>query len=464
MTLYELIKENKGLNFIDPDTKKNNSISDFHNSLVIQDLKRLVFIYGNNQITSIEVFLNFLRSKCTISLLSRQVNNEFKENIEKEYQPYYIYDPSRNKIKGYELCDKNVRIKGLFKIKKASDYKIDENIKFLLSTSGTTGTPKFVKLSEENLIANTKSILDYIPIKEDDVVPLNIPFVFVYGLSILLTNCIKGGSIICTDKDVLKKEFWEDFNTYNCTSISGVPYVYEMLYRIGFFKKTHTSLRYLNQAGGALNLTLIKHISAYALENKIPFYVQYGQTEAGGRMSFLHPSNLPEKAGSIGKPISGGKFEIDIETSELIYSGNSIYGGYARNKAALSFFKKTNMLKTGDLAKKDKQGFFYITGRIKRIMKMFGNRLNLDEIELILKNNLEGQTFACVGLSDKYLSVMHMNAQLPDKAIRNILKEKLKLHPNSIKITCETIIPLTPSGKVNYEKIKEKLREQTQNS
>lgn len=106
-----------------------------------------------------------------------------------------------------------------------------------MSTSGTTGSPKFVKLSDENLVQNAYSILEFLPIKATDVTPLNVPVIFVYGLSIFTSNCIAGGKMICTNRDILQKEFWADFDKYECTSIGGVPYVYEMLNRIGFFKK-----------------------------------------------------------------------------------------------------------------------------------------------------------------------------------------------------------------------------------
>ncbi|MGY0038275.1 AMP-binding protein [Pedobacter sp. NJ-S-72] len=146
----------------------------------------------------------------------------------------------------------------MFKNQSEPDYPVHEELKLLLSTSGTTGSPKFVKLSEDNLVQNAYSILEFLPIKETDVTPLNVPIIFVYGLSIFTSNCIAGGKMICTNRDILQKTFWEDFEKYQCTSIGGVPYVYEMLNRIGFFKKEYPSLRYMTQTGGILNHTLVQ--------------------------------------------------------------------------------------------------------------------------------------------------------------------------------------------------------------
>ncbi|MEN7551491.1 AMP-binding protein [Rapidithrix thailandica] len=456
MKLYDLIQQNKKLRLIDSASKNVFTVGEFHESINIEEFPGLVFIYSNNKIGSIEVFLNFLRSPFTVSLLSAQLNTQFKQNLERLYQPYYIYDPSRTAIEGYEMYEASASI-GLFRKKIKPEYTLHKDIKVLLSTSGTTGTPKFVKLSDENLVNNALSILEYMPIENEDVVPLNVPIIFVYGLSVFTTNCIRGGTIVCTDKDVLQKEFWEDFKTFAYSTISGVPYVYEMLYRIGFFKKAHPSLRYMTQTGGILNEALIKIIVEYSEKHNTPFYAQYGQTEAAGRMAYLHPKDLLEKGASIGKPIKGGKFEIENETNELIYFGENVFGGYAQGLSDLSTFLKTNKLHTGDIARKEEDGYYYIIGRIKRIMKLFGTRLNLDEVELILKNALGGETFICTGIDDKYLSIMHLNKELPNASIEKVLREKLNLHASSLKIKQMDTVPLTHNGKINYQQIKAEL-------
>lgn len=453
MRLYDLIQQNKKLKFVDPDSGNSSSISDFHQSLKIEDFHGLIFVYSDNKINSIEVFLNFLQSQFTMSLLASQLNLQFKRSLEGVYQPFYIYDPTREDIEGYEKYSASLSI-SLFRRKVKPKYSIHKNIKLLLSTSGTTGTPKFVKLSDENLVKNAASILDYMPIKNNDVTPLNVPIVFVYGLSVLTTNCIKGGTIICTDKDILQKEFWKDFNTYKFSTLNGVPYVYEMLYRIGFFKKEHPSLRYMAQTGGILSAALIKVIAAYSEKNNTPFYAQYGQTEAAGRMAYLPPEDLLKKGSSIGFPIKNGKFEINKETQELIYYGENVFGGYANGKDDLCTFQKSNNLNTGDMARIDDYGYYYIIGRIKRIVKLFGTRLNLDEVELILKNNLGGETFICIGINDVCLLIVHLNSSLKDTLIEKVLKDKLNLHPSSLKIKYIKNVPKTPNGKIDYQHLK----------
>jgi acyl-coenzyme A synthetase/AMP-(fatty) acid ligase len=258
------------------------------------------------------------------------------------------------------------------------------------------------------------------------------------------------GAILCTNKDILQPDFWTDFTKYNCSTIGGVPYVYEMLQRIGFFKKDHPGLRYMTQTGGILNQALRQEIVRYISTYNKQFIAQYGQTEAAGRMAWLPQEQLLTKAASIGRPIKNGRFEIDAETSELIYYGPNVFGGYANNVADLSTWHETDKLYTGDVAREDEDGYYYITGRIKRIIKLFGSRLNLDEVELILKNALGGQTVVCTGINDKYLLVSHVNDQLEAETIKQILKEKLHIHPTSVQVKYLSTMPLTPNGKIDY--------------
>ncbi|HEX6430867.1 MAG TPA: AMP-binding protein [Niastella sp.] len=452
MSLYELIQKNQNLTFIDAQTGHSTPAKAFHQSLHIDNRQGLVFIYNDNLVGSVEVLLNFLNSRFTIVLLSAELHPSFKQNLEALYTPYYMYDPGRATIDGYNIEAASNSIQ-LFKRKTAVEYAIHPNIKMLLSTSGTTGSPKFVKLSDDNLVQNALSILDYMPIRSDDVVPLNVPIVFVYGLSIFTTNCMVAETIVCTDKDVLQAAFWTDFTKYNCSTIGGVPYVYEMLQRIGFFRKDHPSLRYMTQTGGILNQALRQEIVKYTTTYNKQFFAQYGQTEAAGRMAYLPQEDLLNKAASIGRPIKNGRFEIDPETSELIYYGPNVFGGYANSTADLNTWQETDKLYTGDVARQDDDGYYYITGRIKRIIKLFGTRLNLDEVELIVKNALGGQTVVCTGINDKHLLVSHVNDQLEETTIKQVLKETLHINPSVVQVRYIPTMPLTPNGKVDYSTI-----------
>ena len=241
-------------------------------------------LYIDNSIYSIITLWNFFKSPHAFALLSPRLDIEFKIQLEENYKPDYIYDLTRNKINSYHQISLTSDISLFYN--EFPKKNIHPEIKLMLSTSGTTGSPKFVKLSEKNVLRNALSIIDYLPINHEDSTPINLPIYYSYGLSILTSNSIAGGNIYCSNKDVLDKRFWSDFEKYKYSSLAGVPYLYEMLNRIGFTKNHYPSLRYLTQAGGKLNISFVEVFLEYAKRNEIKFFVMYGQTEATANVLF----------------------------------------------------------------------------------------------------------------------------------------------------------------------------------
>lgn len=445
ITLFQLASGNNALRYIDDAADRTYTLRELP-QLTLGGDRTLVFAYLDNSLRSIAAFWSLMNSKHCIAMLAPDLNNHFKEELEALYKPALLIDARRAELEGYRAETEN----GLtyFVREEFSPVDIHPEVKLLISTSGTTGSPKFVKLSEQNLVANALSICDYLPIQREDVTPLNLPIYYSYGLSILTSNSIKGGRIVCSNDDLLKKEFWEKFAGYGYTSFAGVPFVYEMLERIGFTKKDYPSLRYFTQAGGKLQDPLVRKYAEYAIARGVRFYVMYGQTEATARMSYLPPERTLEKIGSIGKPIKDGKFIIDEETSELCYKGPNVFGGYVTGPGELSTYERTGLLRTGDMAREE-DGFYYITGRLKRMAKIFGNRVNLDEVESILAKELQVQG-RCVGYQDKQLLIFVTDEQLDLKKLAQDIAAALTLHITSIKPVRVGEIPLTVNGKVNY--------------
>lgn len=448
--LIDLIKCNQHLKYIDAESREEFDIKTFTTNLWLKNQKKqLAFLYVDNSLLSVKIILNFLDSPHSFVLLSPSLNDTFKLDLENKYEPDFIFDVKRDSIEKYDSVS-FITTQTIFNRINKIDKQLDPKLKILLTTSGTTGSSKFVKLSEENLIANAKSIINYLPINPNDVAPLNLSIFYSYGLSIFTSNSIAGGTIVCTNKDILNKEFWSDFDNYGYTSIAGVPYVYEMLYRIGFTKKKYPSLQYMTQAGGKLNTKLIDLFHHHLKLSGKLFFVMYGQTEATARMSYLPPQNLDKKLGSIGIAIPDGKFTIDQETSELIYEGPNVFGGYANSLEDLFLFENNTNLRTGDIAKVDEDGFYYIIGRLKRFVKIVGTRTNLDEIENILKNKFVGSSFYAIGTDDEKLAIFITSNTISDIDIKSFLKEKMQIHPSVIIIKIIEEVPLTSNDKVNY--------------
>ena len=411
--------------------------------------KSLIFAYLDNSIESLSFLINSLCSKHAVALFSNDLSVSLKNRLENSYDPQYIFDVKRDEILNYGKTSNN----GCFARLAPFKLNINQNIKLLLSTSGTTGSPKLVKLSEENIISNALSIGTYLPIEVTDIVPLNLPLNYSYGLSILTSNSLIGNTIVCGLPDVLSKEFWSYFSNYGFSTLAGVPFVYEMLDRIGFLKKEYPSLRYMTQAGGRLRDSLIRKFASHAKICETEFYVMYGQTEATARMSFMPPSDLLNNIGSIGKPIPGGNFTIDDKNNELIYRGLNVYGGYANSKMDLASFELKETLRTGDLAEINENGFYVIKGRSKRFVKLFGNRINLDEVQRSVSDEFKRQ-IVCFGKEDQKLVLAYQD-KIDAGEVKKWLNKEYKIHQGSIDFLPLKELPLTQNGKVNYQKLME---------
>jgi acyl-CoA synthetase (AMP-forming)/AMP-acid ligase II len=442
--LVERFRQNSALHFLDAATGQWFSL-DTTPALPLPDLNRsLFFFYCGNNPTQIGTLLRLLDSNHVIALLPPNLAPHLKTELEALYQPDGIIDATRTEISGWSTFSP-----GVFLSPQQRTAVLHPDLKLLLSTSGTTGSPKFVKLSESNLLANAESIAAYLPMRKDDVVPLNLPVYYSYGLSVLTSNALAGGTLVCIEDDVLRKTFWEAFEKYQFTALAGVPFVYEMLDRIGFTKKIYPSLRYFTQAGGRLQEKLVTKYSAWAEENAAKFYIMYGQTEATARMSWLDPSETLKRPGSIGKAIPGGEFRIDAETSDLLYKGANVGGGYATGPDDLSTFEPAEWLHTGDLARVDDDGFYYITGRAKRFVKLFGSRINLDEVEVLLHREA-GILARCIGKNDTQL-IVFVTDEAHTAAVAPFLQKELSVHPTAVKTVLLEEIPVTANGKPDYK-------------
>lgn len=280
---------------------------------------------------------------------------------------------------------------------------------------------------------------------------------YSYGLSIINSHLIKGATILLTDKTYAQREFWNFLRENEATSMAGVPYTWEMLRRLRFFRMDLPSVKTLTQAGGKLNADIAREYIENAAQTGRKFIVMYGQTEATARMSYLPWDKALDKCGSVGITVSGGRFElIDnqgnvIQESnvdgELIYYGDNVSLGYAECAAdLLKGDENLGRLATGDIAHRDQDGFYYITGRLKRFVKIWGNRCNLDQLEQIVKTITI--SCACVGVDD--CVTIFTTQDGVEQEIKSLLTAKTGLNTRAFQVKKIDKIPTTVSGKLDY--------------
>ena len=345
-----------------------------------------------------------------------------------------------------------------------ANKEINSELLLCLTTSGSTGSPKLVRLSERNLQSNAESIAEYLRITESERPVTSLPMFYSYGMSVINSHLIKGATILLTDKTVMQREFWNFIKEHRATSIAGVPYTYDMLRRLRFFRMDLPDLKTMIQAGGKLNAAYVREFVDFARRNGKEFIVMYGQTEAAPRMSYLPFDKAVKKNASIGIAIPGGELSVvdadgkvidepDVE-GELLYKGENVCLGYAEvRKDLMKGDENHGVLHTGDIARHDADGYFYITGRMKRFVKVWGNRTNLDATEQLVKAITPD--CACVGVDD--LITVFVTEEGLEEQIKNLLVEKTGFNPIAFHVMVIEQIPVKTSGKTDYPELQKML-------
>ena len=412
---------------------------------------RIVALVASNTPGSLVAYLALMEAGATVMLLPHDRPDDLKE-IPDMYEVEDLCAPLG--AGAFLHPDLTILDYGLVRLRETRE-KNPLN-KLLLTTSGSTGSPKFVRQSERNVLANAKQIAAYLDIHKEDRPITTLPMHYTYGLSIIHSHVLMGATILLTEKTLFDAGFWEFFKREGATTFGGVPYTYAMLERLRFRTMDLPSLRYLTQAGGHLSADLQKIYVDYAKETGKKFIVMYGQCEATARMSDVPWEEAEEKNGTAGKAIPGGKFSIltdDGETTEpgvigeLIYRGPNVTLGYATSREDLLHGdERHGVLHTGDIATLDADGYIRIVGRKKRFLKIFGNRTNLDEVERKVAKAMEIEV-ATTGVDDK-LILYTVGGE--EAKIRAYMNENFSIHPSAIEIRKIEKIPKNEAGKTLY--------------
>ena len=414
----------------------------------------LVFVLAALDVGSIVAYLAALAADAAVCLLDRESAPVLREQLLQQYRPDFVLTARGTEV---ELAAH------------AGDpgRHIHPALSVLLSTSGTTGSPKLVRLSHDNLRANARSIAHYLELTPDERAISSLPFHYSYGLSVLNSHLFAGGSVVVSDQSVMRPELWSAVREHACTSFAGVPYAYQIMRRVGFDKMELPTLRTLTQAGGKLPDNVTAHYQKLMAARGGRFFTMYGQTEATARMSYLPPARAADKPGSIGIAIPEGTLRVvdlgsgetlhePLTTGELVYSGPNVMLGYASTADELALGDTQHgELRTGDLGHADAEGFFYVTGRLKRFAKVYGLRVNLDDVE----GRLRQHGPAAVVSDDERISVfVEFGEPSEHEALRAELAEIYKLNLNTFRVQRVDTLPLLASGKIDYESLQQRTR------
>jgi acyl-coenzyme A synthetase/AMP-(fatty) acid ligase len=422
--------------------------------------RSLVFVLCANQLGSLAGYVGFLNHRAVPLMLDAELDRHMLDALIEAYRPGYIWHPASMERafpayeRAYGACGYTLSRTGL-----AADYSLADDLALLLTTSGSTGSPKFVRQSYKNIRSNTESIIEYLNLTAGERAITTLPMQYTYGLSIINSHLMAGASVILTQKALTQKAFWQQAKDYGATNFGGVPYTYEMLKRLRFLRMDLPDLRYVTQAGGKLSADLCLEFAEGMRAKGKGFIVMYGATEATARMSYVPRDMAVEKAGSIGIPIPGGRIELAGEdgqaiteagvAGELVYYGDNVTLGYAEFRADLSKpDERHGRLETGDMARRDEDGCYYIVGRKSRFLKIYGNRVNLMEIEELLRK--QGYEAACAG-EDDHMRVYATNRDAD--GLRAYISSATGINRAAFEIILIREMPRNEAGKVLYSEL-----------
>jgi len=423
----------------------------------------LVFCICANDLGGLAGYLALLRAGAVPLMISDTLPAPQLARLIEIYKPQHFWLPE---IRQHELPNAILEHRyGSYELRSepcALDYPIHGDLALLLSTSGSTGSPKFVRLSNKNVLSNAEAIANFLELKDDDRPITTLPPSYTYGLSIIHSHIVRGATIALTRRTFLDRGFWSFFESVQATSLGGVPYHYELLDKLRFHRMSLPSLRLLTQAGGRMSPEMSLQFAMQSQARGVRFVTMYGQVEATARMAYLRVDSAITKAGSIGRAIPGGELSLIDEqgqpivqsgvVGQLIYRGPNVFWGYAFNYSDLKRGDEIGgELKTGDLAKFDADGDFFVVGRLKRFIKMFGHSVHLQDFEEELSD--AGYTVACTGADDQLdVYVCDPSAGAVD-AIMALLVGQFKITPTSIRVFSVKELPRNESGKIQYAEL-----------
>ncbi|WP_063917315.1 AMP-binding protein [Nocardia niwae] len=397
--------------------------------------RRLVAIAARNDLASLVAYLGALSAGCVV-LLAEQITAELRDT----YDPDIIVEDGRTRV-----------------LRERSARDLHPDLALLLSTSGSTGSPKLVRLSAANLRSNAAAIAEYLAIGPDDCAATTLPMFYCYGLSVVHSHLVRGASLMLTDRSVLDAEFWHAFRDCRATSFATVPYTVDLLDRIGFARRSLPHLRYVTQAGGRLAPERVREYAELGRERGWDFVVMYGQTEATARMAYLPAHLASAHPDCIGIPIPGGEFTLEPvedagdegdEPRELVYHGPNVMMGYAKSAEDLALGHTLDALRTGDLARRTPEGLYQVIGRRSRFAKIFGLRIDLERLESGLAK--AGFT-ACCADDDAHLVIA---VQTPRSDPTEFAARLSGLPTAAVRVRPVERMPRLPNGKPDYPAIR----------
>ena len=419
--------------------------------------RELVYCLCENRVGALAGFLALYDCKDVCLLLSAKIDKGLLDTLIETYHPSYFWMPEAKAdetdyesvfhFKGYVLCKTG-----------AKAPVMHPALSMLMTTSGTTGSPKLVRHKYGNIEANARNVAQVFGWTKAERGIIDLPLQYTMGLNVICSHLYAGATVLLIEANLMSPKYWAFIKEHKGTNFTGVPFSYEILNRLRFGRMDLPFLTTMAEGGGKLSDNLFKTFADMMKEKGKRFFATFGTTETSARLAFLPPEDATTHIGSIGHAIPEGNLTLVDENGdeipdtgvegELSYEGPNVTMGYGTCIEDLTKGDEfCGVYKTGDLAKKDADGYFYIVGRKKRFLKLFGLRISLDQSERIIKEHF-GIECACTG-DDNTMRIYITNQNLKDD-VKQLISDKTGLKTSYFDVRVIDAIPHFESGKINY--------------
>ena len=413
--------------------------------------RSLIFLLAENKIGSLLGYTASLSNRIVPLIISANTEEGLYNHLYELYQPEYLWMPE-SKAEGKEIIFSAWEY-CLVKTGNQSTPMF-EDLSLLLPTSGSTGSPKLVRHSYRNIEANADNVRRLFKLDGTEKAMAILPMHYTMGLSVIASHLLAGATLLLSGRSLLDKGFWKTLK--EATSFTGVPYSYEILTKMRFTRMDLPNLKVITQGGGKLTEAMWNTLAQYAKDKGKQFIATYGQSECTARMAYLPAEMALDKVCSIGIAEPGGQLSIVDDNSnetfegeaqgEMVYRGENVTLGYATCREDLMKGDENHgIMHTGDLARRDADGCYYIIGRLKRFLKIFGLRIGLDEVERMIKAEYKTDCY-CKG-NDEKLIVLVTDPKLVD-VLPAFIEEKTHLFHQKIEVQVVNEILRNEAGKV----------------
>jgi len=422
--------------------------------------RSIVFLLCRNTVGGLAAYVSMVENGIVPVTLAGSIDKELFDVLFETYKPQYIcVEAEQADQYGFERVYEHLGF--VYLATGETRYPIHEDLQLLMTTSGSTGSPKLVRYKKGNLEANAKNVAKAWNWTKDERPICDLLMNYTMGLNVINTHLYVGATLLLVTRNITDAAYWRFVKEQKATNFTGVPFSYDLLWKLRFTRMDLPHLTTLSEGGGKLTDAMFRNVAEYCQSAGKRFVASFGTTETSARMAMLDSDKALEKMGSMGRAIPEGQLvlfdangneieEMEAE-GELGYRGPNVTMGYAQCIEDLKLGDVfQGLYRTGDVARRDADGYYYIVGRMSRFLKMLGYRVSLDQCERLVRDKFDIDC-ACGG-TDAKMKIFVVGAEDRNE-IKRFISEKTGIYSSMFEVIEVQTIPRNSTGKILYKQL-----------